>query len=118
MQGFPPLDVWLPIGALVASCAICCAAAAFAWRAAWPIGVRRLATDVRERLDALEVEWSKVKGQLAADVEALEQLEESIERKRRRIAAANPTGGNPVGVPANASRDELRKIARARGFPV
>lgn len=120
-MGFPPQAlVWTLIGAFALATAVCLAAAVFAWRSAWPIGVRRVARDVSERLDALEIEWRKVRGELAADVEALEQLEESVERKRRR-AAASASATRPANgeVPTSQmSRDQLRDLARARGFRV
>ena len=120
-MGFPPLiAVWLAIGALALSCGVCIASAAFAWRAAWPVGVRRLVKDVSERLDVLELEWKRTLGQIAQDVENLEALEESIERKRARAAAsasrlAAVQGTAPVD-PNN--RAALTALARAKGFRV
>lgn len=110
--------IWLLVGLHLGSVAVCAVAALFAWRAAWPAGVRRLAADLRERIDAIEIEWRKTKGQLAVDVEQLEELEESIERKRARTAtaAARIAGSTPASPAAISDRHELARIARARGF--
>lgn len=120
-MGFPP-QPWVVLALVVCqliAVAVSLGAAAFAWRAAWPIGVRRLAHDLAERIDALELEWRKTKGQLAVDVEELEQLEESIERKRARTATAAarlaPQQQQSV-IPTD--RTELKRLARARGFQV
>jgi Skp family chaperone for outer membrane proteins len=121
-MGIPPLGLWIPIGALALAVAVSIASAAFAWRAAWPIGVRRLARDVSERMDALEIEWKRVQGQLAQDVENLEQLEESLERKRAR-AAASASRMQAVAQQQGAAvnphdRAALTQLARQRGFKV
>jgi len=116
----PPWVVLALVVFQVVAAVLSLGAAAFAWRAAWPIGVRRLARDLAERIDALEIEWRKVRGQLAVDVEQLEELEQSIERKRARIAtsAARVAGAAGAGVPQTNDRAELKRIARARGFNV
>jgi len=122
-MGLPPITVGLLIGALVFACVLCVTAALFAWRAAWPVGVRRLVHELRERVEAAELDWRHVKGQLAVEVEELEELEQSIERKRARVAArdsaakrdqaATGTQGTPP-----TDREALKRYARSRGFQV
>lgn len=121
-MGFPPILVWAAIGALIVSDIVCVAAAIFAWRAAWPIGLRRVASNLRERVEACESDWEHTRGQLAVRVEQLEELEESVERKRARVAARESwdkrSAAAPGALPPTPSKDELRRIARARGFNV
>jgi hypothetical protein len=119
MLGFPPTwAVWLLAGLLIAATLASTLAAGFAWRAAWPAGVRRLCADLRERMDALEIEWRKTKGELAVDVENLEELEQSIERKRARTATAAARLGGADRPAQDMSQAELKRLARARGFQV
>lgn len=117
-----PAYVWALIGLLVTNVVVCTGAAAFAARG-WPIGLRRLAKGVRDDVDALAAEWQRVRGDLAVKVEQLDELEETIEKKRARAAAAasyaaRQGGGQaaPGADPATLNRSELRRLARQRGF--
>ena len=113
--------------------AVASASVAVFWAArAWPIGVRRELTDARERLQASEAiveglvaKWAAAKADIAGVLEEMEDVAESIERKRRRIAASESSRRNAEQqqegqLPADPMerRRALTQLARSRGIKV
>ena len=110
--------------------AVCIAAAAWA-RQAWPIGVRRVVEDLGQRvvaaetdLESLRREWQAKKLELGALDESVDGMLQSVEKKRRRIAALeakqNGASADPAGLPADPDARRAAIAARARqlGFKV
>ncbi len=71
---------------------------------------------LEERCHQLELDWNRVRGDLAVSVENLEQLEESIERKRKRAAASasKAEAARSDQTPEPAGPDELLSQLRQR----
>lgn len=113
-MGDPPITVAILIGLGGLAVLVCIACAVFAWRAAWPIGMRRVANELRERVELCELDWTRVKGQLDVRVEEMAELEETIERKRARVAARESWAKKQQGEQPDDATDRRSLIARAR----
>ena len=100
--------------------AVCIAAAAWA-RQAWPIGVRRVVEDLGQRvvaaetdLESLRREWQAKKLELEALDESVDGMLQSVEKKRRRIAALEAKQ-NGARLPVTALIDQFYAQVQARG---
>lgn len=68
-----------------------------------------------EEMHRLRLEWDAWRKGAESVLESLDDLEQTIERKRRRVAAAESSKANG---PAAGSRQDLLARARALGHPV
>lgn len=119
-----PTLLALAVGASWLAAVIALAAASFASRG-FPIGLKRVARELAERVDAAESDWTRTKGTLAIQLEELDELNQSIERKRARAAAsaskmarAQEQQGAGGGDPVEQEREAAKLRARQRGYMV
>lgn len=118
--GVPPHFLVLVVLAL-----ICLGSAAYAARA-WPIRVRKALGDLRDRVDAAEENLESVQAkvgaklvELTALIEEMEDLLAQVDKKRRRIAASESRErAQQEGAHDEDPYAQLRRVARAKGFPV
>lgn len=112
----------LGLGFLIFAVVWCGACALYNARG-WPIGMRRLAKDLRDRDQQLQGEWEAHVRDVRAFLEAIEDQAETIERKRARVEARLRTQKGP-GPPENGAdaeavtREELKRRARSAGYQV
>jgi hypothetical protein len=116
-EGSPLLPLAALVGSMVFSL-VSVGAAMFASRG-FPAGLRRLARELTERVDAAESDWLRTKGQLTVILEELEELNESIERKRARMAASASKmarDAQPAPDDRDAQLAAIKQRARAQGL--
>ena len=113
----------LVIGLAVVWCGACALQAA----RAWPIAMRRALQGLTERVREAENGLEAVQAKLAAKIvelgalaEEVEGMLESVERKRRRIAAATSAARHdePVVDEREATLAALKSRARSAGWPI
>jgi hypothetical protein len=69
-------------------------------------------------LSRLRLEWDAWRKGAEGVLEAMDDIADTVERKRRRIAASESKQRPANGTPDPMDRDELRRRARSLGLPV
>ncbi len=124
--GIPPAAIALGLAAIW--CSGCAALAA----RSWPIAMRRALKSLSDRVDASEANWESATGKLHARLveigalaEELEGLADTIETKRRRVAAADTRArdrqsANAPPEPNGRAQviNDLKARARQLGWPI
>jgi len=124
IEGLPPIVLVVSAALSVVGGALSVLAAA----RSWPVRMRRglaraidAAEGAEEQAAAIAGKWTATKVELETIREQVEQALDSIEKKRRSVAATQSNlDRREAGQPAEPTdrKTQLREIARARGYSV